>query len=101
MVLVVFGIIAVGLFIHVTLRHGYHKQMIVLKTLIRLPNVERRRVVHDLEEEIEGLFEIEDNAERKETMRQQSMEAKSGLRSHNVRGAWFLLPTFHSLLQFC
>ncbi|KAJ3052800.1 hypothetical protein HK097_005637 [Rhizophlyctis rosea] len=84
MVLVVFGVIAVGCFIHVTLRHGYHKQMIVLKTFTRLPNVERRRIVHDLEEEIEGLFEIEDNAERKDSMRHQSVEGKSVLRSHKV-----------------
>ncbi|KAJ3056604.1 hypothetical protein HK097_005767 [Rhizophlyctis rosea] len=82
MLLMVLGILAAGVFLFVTLRHGRKKQNIVLKTLIKIPSADRRRIVADLEEEIEGLFEIEDNQERREQMKLQNVEAKSIFKSH-------------------
>ncbi|KAJ3050625.1 hypothetical protein HK097_008391 [Rhizophlyctis rosea] len=84
MMLMIFGICMAGAFIHLTLRHGRRKQLIVLKTLSKVPGSDRRRIVADLEEEIEGLFEIEDNAERRDAMKHPSVEQKGFLRSHTV-----------------
>ncbi|KAJ3035925.1 hypothetical protein HDV00_003326 [Rhizophlyctis rosea] len=65
-------------FMYLTLRHGYAKQRTVLKALAKLPRADRRKIVDDLDEEIEDLFEFDENGERVELRNVvQTVEARS------------------------